>query len=70
VDATSLPLRVVREGAISIERLREVVPGVLDINGNAGDEAGVTAAEAPVESDVVQPDAVQSDAGEKPDSAE
>ena len=35
VDATSLPLRVVREGAVSLERLREVVPGVLDIAGNA-----------------------------------
>jgi L-threonylcarbamoyladenylate synthase len=29
VDATALPLRVVRQGAISLERLREVVPGVL-----------------------------------------
>ena len=27
VDATALPLRVVRQGAISLERLREVVPG-------------------------------------------
>jgi len=29
IDATSLPLRVVRQGAISLERIREVVPGVL-----------------------------------------
>ncbi|WP_120521318.1 L-threonylcarbamoyladenylate synthase [Arthrobacter celericrescens] len=29
VDATSLPLRVVREGAISLEQLRQLVPGVL-----------------------------------------
>jgi tRNA threonylcarbamoyl adenosine modification protein (Sua5/YciO/YrdC/YwlC family) len=29
VDATTLPLRVVRDGAVSLERLREVVPGVL-----------------------------------------
>ena len=35
IDATSLPLRVVRQGAISLERLREVVPGVL----GAGEEA-------------------------------
>jgi tRNA threonylcarbamoyl adenosine modification protein (Sua5/YciO/YrdC/YwlC family) len=37
VDATALPLRVVRQGAISVERLREVVPGLLDIDGNAAD---------------------------------
>ncbi|CAH0140297.1 Putative threonylcarbamoyl-AMP synthase [Arthrobacter sp. Bi83] len=37
VDATSLPLRVVREGAVSLERLREVVPVLLDIDGNAGE---------------------------------
>ncbi|WP_457974381.1 L-threonylcarbamoyladenylate synthase [Arthrobacter sp. D1-17] len=35
VDATSLPLRVVRQGAVSLERLREVVPGLLDTDGNA-----------------------------------
>jgi tRNA threonylcarbamoyl adenosine modification protein (Sua5/YciO/YrdC/YwlC family) len=29
VDATSLPLRVVREGAVSLEQLRQLVPGVL-----------------------------------------
>ena len=29
VDATAVPLRVVRQGAISLERLREVVPSVL-----------------------------------------
>ena len=34
VDATALPLRVVRQGAISLERLREVVPDVL----GAGEE--------------------------------
>lgn len=39
VDATTLPLRVVRQGAISVERLREVVPGLLDIDGNAADIA-------------------------------
>ncbi|MEV7133079.1 L-threonylcarbamoyladenylate synthase [Arthrobacter sp. NPDC093128] len=37
VDATAQPLRVVRQGAITLERLREVVPGLLDIDGNAAD---------------------------------
>jgi tRNA A37 threonylcarbamoyladenosine synthetase subunit TsaC/SUA5/YrdC len=37
VDATSLPLRVVRQGALSLERLREIVPGILDVDGNAAD---------------------------------
>lgn len=46
IDATALPLRVVRQGAISLERLREVVPGVL----GAGEEAPAgTPAEAPAE---------------------
>jgi tRNA A37 threonylcarbamoyladenosine synthetase subunit TsaC/SUA5/YrdC len=40
VDATSLPLRVVREGAVSLERLREVVPGVLDLQGNGPEPSG------------------------------
>lgn len=35
IDATATPLRVVRQGAISLERLREVVPGLLDVDGNA-----------------------------------
>ncbi len=39
VDATTLPLRVVRQGALSVERLREVVPGLLDVDGNAADAA-------------------------------
>jgi L-threonylcarbamoyladenylate synthase len=43
VDATALPLRVVRQGAISLERLREVVPGLLDLDGNSGDNAGASA---------------------------
>jgi L-threonylcarbamoyladenylate synthase len=58
VDATSLPLRVVRQGAVSLERLRDVVPGLLDIDGNAagtdapseavpGDAAPVPAAAEP-----------------------
>jgi L-threonylcarbamoyladenylate synthase len=74
VDATSLPLRVVREGAISLERLRGVVPGVLDINGNAADEAEVAQDEAEVTAAAAPEGAadapVQPDAGEKPASAE
>ncbi|MCC9146545.1 MULTISPECIES: L-threonylcarbamoyladenylate synthase [unclassified Arthrobacter] len=31
VDATSAPMRVVRRGAVSIDALREAVPGILDI---------------------------------------
>jgi len=37
IDATTLPLRVVRQGAISLERLRAVVPGLVDVDGNAPD---------------------------------
>lgn len=43
IDATSLPLRVVRQGAISLERLREVVPEVL----GAGEEAPATPDDSP-----------------------
>ncbi|WP_427171422.1 L-threonylcarbamoyladenylate synthase [Arthrobacter sp. 92] len=39
VDATTLPPRVVRAGAISLERLREVVPNLLDLDGNAPEVA-------------------------------
>ncbi|QCB97018.1 threonylcarbamoyl-AMP synthase [Arthrobacter sp. PAMC25564] len=35
IDATALPLRIVRQGTISLARLREVVPGLLDLDGNA-----------------------------------
>ncbi len=45
IDATALPLRVVRQGAISLERLREVVPGVL----GAGEEPPAEPAAAPAE---------------------
>ena len=53
MDATSRPLRVVREGAVSLERLREVVPGLLDIDGNAAesDTAAAAAAEAAAEAE-------------------
>ncbi|HET6240604.1 MAG TPA: threonylcarbamoyl-AMP synthase, partial [Arthrobacter sp.] len=45
VDATAVPLRVVRQGAISLARLREVVPGLVDVDGNApsAPAAGTTA---------------------------
>lgn len=42
VDATAVPLRVVRQGAISLARLREVVPDVLGV----GEEAAAVATEA------------------------
>jgi tRNA threonylcarbamoyl adenosine modification protein (Sua5/YciO/YrdC/YwlC family) len=43
VDATALPLRVVRQGAISLARLREIVPEVLGI-GEEPEATGDTAA--------------------------
>lgn len=51
IDATSLPLRVVRQGAISLERIREVVPGVLGAGEEpaTADEAATPAAESPAE---------------------
>jgi L-threonylcarbamoyladenylate synthase len=51
VDATTLPLRVVRQGAISLERLREVVPGLLDVDGNAGEAQAEPGAEPEPESE-------------------
>lgn len=39
IDATALPLRVVRQGAISLERLREVVPDVLGAGEQPAAEA-------------------------------
>lgn len=44
VDATAVPLRVVRQGAISLERLRGVVPDVLGLG-----EEPAAPAEAPLE---------------------
>ncbi|HZI98945.1 MAG TPA: L-threonylcarbamoyladenylate synthase [Actinomycetales bacterium] len=35
VDATRAPLRVLRQGALGLERLRELVPGLLDVDGAA-----------------------------------
>jgi tRNA threonylcarbamoyl adenosine modification protein (Sua5/YciO/YrdC/YwlC family) len=64
VDATSELLRVVRQGAVSLEQLREVVPGVLGIGeepaaGGPGTEPGTAAGEEPPaeEAAAVEPDA-------------
>ena len=35
VDATRTPMRVLRQGALGLDRLREVVPGLLDVDGEA-----------------------------------
>jgi L-threonylcarbamoyladenylate synthase len=46
VDATGEVLRVVRQGTLPLERLRDVVPDVIDIDGrggNAGTDAGTDA---------------------------
>ncbi|MBT1003115.1 threonylcarbamoyl-AMP synthase [Paenarthrobacter sp. DKR-5] len=51
VDATSEPLRVVRQGAVSLEQLREVVPGILGAGEVPSAETPADAAtgDAPVE---------------------
>jgi hypothetical protein len=67
IDATALPLRVVRQGAISLERLRGVVPGVLDIDGNAPDSAD--APEPAAEPAAAEPAAAAGDAAPEPGSA-
>ncbi|WP_159802899.1 L-threonylcarbamoyladenylate synthase [Arthrobacter zhaoguopingii] len=40
VDATAGVLRVVRQGTLSLERLREVVPAIVGADGQAPDPAG------------------------------
>lgn len=67
VDATALPLRVVRQGAISLERLRAVVPDLVDVDGNAPEAAApVDAPEAAASVDApakaAVPDAVAAEA--------
>ncbi|CEA08570.1 Threonylcarbamoyl-AMP synthase [Arthrobacter saudimassiliensis] len=47
VDATSLPLRVVRRGAVDLDRLRSVVPDVLDLGEEPGDVSGSSAGGEP-----------------------
>ncbi|MHA7285047.1 L-threonylcarbamoyladenylate synthase [Arthrobacter sp. MDT3-44] len=46
VDATGEVLRVVRQGTLPLERLREVVPDVIGIDGQGGN-AGTDAGQAP-----------------------
>jgi L-threonylcarbamoyladenylate synthase len=41
IDATGGTLRVVRQGTVPLERLREVVPGVVGIDGDGADSADV-----------------------------
>jgi len=48
----SVPLRVVRQGAISLERLREVVPGVLGV----GEEPAAVEPPATPEQTAATPD--------------
>ena len=52
VDGTAVPLRVVRQGAISLERLREVVPGVLGV----GEEPAAVEPTATPEQTAAAPD--------------
>jgi L-threonylcarbamoyladenylate synthase len=52
VDATVLPLRIVRLGAVSLERLREVVPGVLGL-GEIPMAEEIVSEEAPADGSVV-----------------
>lgn len=49
VDATSTPFRVVRQGAIELERLREIVPSILGI----GETVDAVAVDVPSEESVV-----------------
>ena len=65
VDATSTPFRVVRQGAISLERLREVVPSVLGVGESKAPEA--PAAEAEPEADA-ESAAVDAEAASEVDS--
>jgi L-threonylcarbamoyladenylate synthase len=67
VDATSLPLRVVRQGAVTLERLRDVVPGLLDIDGNA---AGTYAPQEAAPAGAAAEPAAGEPAGDKAPGAE
>ncbi|MFI2563293.1 L-threonylcarbamoyladenylate synthase [Paenarthrobacter sp. NPDC018779] len=46
VDATSTPFKVVRQGAISLDRLRDIVPSVLGVGEVAAPEAAGEQSEA------------------------
>lgn len=63
VDATSTPFRVVRQGAIELERLREIVPSILGVGEALPAEApaadDVAAEEPPAEESAVEESAVE-----------
>ncbi|MHA7190992.1 L-threonylcarbamoyladenylate synthase [Arthrobacter sp. MDT2-16] len=54
VDATGETLRVVRQGTIPLDRLREVVPGIVGIDDARAGAAGAHAADAPAPADTVE----------------
>lgn len=65
VDATSTPFRVVRQGAIGLERLREIVPSILGINETVA-AAEPEAPQEPTTEDVAEEPALADETGEKP----
>ncbi|BCW11242.1 MULTISPECIES: L-threonylcarbamoyladenylate synthase [Paenarthrobacter] len=65
VDATSTPFRVVRQGAIELERLREIVPSILGI-GETVAAAEPEAPQEPTTEDVAEEPAPADETGEKP----
>ncbi|MDQ0101207.1 tRNA threonylcarbamoyl adenosine modification protein (Sua5/YciO/YrdC/YwlC family) [Paenarthrobacter nicotinovorans] len=65
VDATSTPFRVVRQGAIELERLREIVPSILGI-GETVAAAEPEAPQEPTTEDVAEEPALADETGEKP----
>jgi tRNA threonylcarbamoyl adenosine modification protein (Sua5/YciO/YrdC/YwlC family) len=62
VDATSEPFRVVRQGAISLERLREVVPSILGVDEPVPSVAPAAETEAAAQEEPVSEAAVAQDA--------
>ena len=62
VDATSEPFRVVRHGAISLERLREIVPSVLGVGETAPSVAPAAETEAAAQENPVSEVAAAQDA--------
>ena len=62
VDATSEPFRVVRQGAISLERLREIVPSVLGVGETAPSVAPAAETEAAAQENPVSEVAAAQDA--------
>lgn len=62
VDATSEPFRVVRQGAISLERLREVVPSILGVDEPVPSVAPAAETEAAAQEEPVSEAAAAQDA--------